>query len=329
MKHIVADTLNLDTKQYDPRSFLASISSWKNELIEPEEALLRANAEANPMEVAAARAYQIYQDELKKNQTMDFDDLIMKTIQLFESSPETLEFYQRKFRYIHVDEYQDTNEAQYRLVNMLAQGFRNLCVVGDADQSIYGWRGANMENILNFEKDYKDATVIKLEQNYRSTKTILQAANEVIEHNLNRKDKTLWTENESGDKITYYRADNAADEGYFVIKNIQKEIREKHRSYNDFAILYRTNAQSRTLEETFVKANIPTSWSVPIVSTIARKSWIFWPTCVWLPIRTIRCRLRASSMSRSAESAQLRSRNCKILPTCMAFHCTKRARALI
>ena len=169
------------------------------------------------MEVAAARAYQIYQDELKKNQTMDFDDLIMKTIQLFESSPETLEFYQRKFRYIHVDEYQDTNEAQYRLVNMLAQGFRNLCVVGDADQSIYGWRGANMENILNFEKDYKDATVIKLEQNYRSTKTILQAANEVIEHNLNRKDKTLWTENESGDKITYYRADNAADEGYFVI----------------------------------------------------------------------------------------------------------------
>ena len=257
MKHIVADTLNLDTKQYDPRSFLASISSWKNELIEPEEALLQANAEANPMEVAAARAYQIYQDELKKNQTMDFDDLIMKTIQLFESSPETLEFYQRKFRYIHVDEYQDTNEAQYRLVNMLAQGFRNLCVVGDADQSIYGWRGANMENILNFEKDYKDATVIKLEQNYRSTKTILQAANEVIEHNLNRKDKTLWTENESGDKITYYRADNAADEGYFVIKNIQKEIREKHRSYNDFAILYRTNAQSRTLEETFVKANIP------------------------------------------------------------------------
>ena len=257
MKHIVADTLNLDTKQYDPRSFLASISSWKNELIEPEEALLQANAEANPMEVAAARAYQIYQDELKKNQTMDFDDLIMKTIQLFESSPETLEFYQRKFRYIHVDEYQDTNEAQYRLVNMLAQGFRNLCVVGDADQSIYGWRGANMENILNFEKDYKDATVIKLEQNYRSTKTILQAANEVIEHNLNRKDKTLWTENESGDKITYYRADNATDEGYFVIKNIQKEIREKHRSYNDFAILYRTNAQSRTLEETFVKANIP------------------------------------------------------------------------
>lgn len=142
MKHIVADTLNLDTKQYDPRSFLASISSWKNELIEPEEALLQANAEANPMEVAAARAYQIYQDELKKNQTMDFDDLIMKTIQLFESSPETLEFYQRKFRYIHVDEYQDTNEAQYRLVNMLAKGFRNLCVVGDADQSIYGWRGA-------------------------------------------------------------------------------------------------------------------------------------------------------------------------------------------
>lgn len=257
MKHIVADTLNLDTKQYDPRGFLASISNWKNELVEPDEALRRAKAENNPMDEAAARAYGIYQDELKKNQTMDFDDLIMKTIQLFESSDETLEFYQRKFHYIHVDEYQDTNEAQYRLVNLLARGYRNLCVVGDADQSIYGWRGANMENIMNFEKDYKDATVIKLEQNYRSTKTILQAANEVIGHNLNRRDKTLWTENAAGDKITYYRADSAAGEGLFVISSIQKEMQEKNRKYSDFAILYRTNAQSRTLEETFVKAGIP------------------------------------------------------------------------
>ncbi|MBF0843195.1 UvrD-helicase domain-containing protein, partial [Streptococcus danieliae] len=143
----------------------------------------------------------------------------------FKESPETLAFYQRKFHYIHVDEYQDTNEAQYQLVSMLAQTYRNLCVVGDADQSIYGWRGANMENIMNFEEDYPDATVIKLEQNYRSTKTILQAANEVIENNINRKAKTLWTQNADGEKIHYYRADNANDEAFYVVKQIQQKMR--------------------------------------------------------------------------------------------------------
>ncbi len=170
---------------------------------------------------------------------------------------ETLAFYQRKFHYIHVDEYQDTNEAQYQLVSMLAQTYRNLCVVGDADQSIYGWRGANMENIMNFEEDYPDATVIKLEQNYRSTKTILQAANEVIENNINRKAKTLWTQNADGEKIHYYRADNANDEAFYVVKQIQQKMRAEGKHYGDFAVLYRTNAQSRVIEETFVKANIP------------------------------------------------------------------------
>ena len=256
MKHIVADTLNLDTKQFDPRTFLAAISNWKNDLIEPETALKKAQMEKDFMAENIANAYKIYQEELHKNQTMDFDDLIMKTIQLFEQDDDTLGYYQRKFHYIHVDEYQDTNEAQYRLVNMLAQGYRNLCVVGDADQSIYGWRGANMKNIMNFEQDYPDATVIKLEQNYRSTKVILQAANEVIEHNLERQAKTLWTQNNEGDKITYYRAQNANDEGAFVVKQIQAGLKQG-RNYRDFAILYRTNAQSRTLEETFVKTNVP------------------------------------------------------------------------
>ena len=256
MKHIVADTLNLDTKQYDPRSFLASISSWKNELIEPEEALLQANAEANPMEVAAARAYQIYQDELKKNQTMDFDDLIMKTIQLFESSPETLEFYQRKFRYIHVDEYQDTNYAQYMLVKLLTDQSRNLCVVGDDDQSIYGWRGADIRNILDFEKDYPDATVIKLEQNYRSTANILDAANQVIAHNSGRKEKKLWTEQGEGDPIRLFDAGDEREEAAWVADRI-RQLNRHGEPYGNMAILYRTNAQSRVLEEMLMRSAIP------------------------------------------------------------------------
>ncbi|HAQ9912473.1 TPA: UvrD-helicase domain-containing protein, partial [Enterococcus faecium] len=191
------------------------------------------------------------------NQCMDFDDLIMNTIRLFEEHPDSLTYYQNKFHYIHVDEYQDTNHAQYTLVNLLAGRFRNLCVVGDADQSIYGWRGADMQNILDFEKDYPDAAVILLEQNYRSTKNILSAANQVIENNSNRKPKNLWTENKEGNKITYYRADNERDETRFIVDRMQEEIRSNHRNYGDFAILYRTNAQSRVMEETLLKANIP------------------------------------------------------------------------
>ena len=208
-------------------------------------------------EEIAAKCYAAYQKELQYNQCMDFDDLIMNTIRLFEEHPDSLTYYQNKFHYIHVDEYQDTNHAQYTLVNLLAGRFRNLCVVGDADQSIYGWRGADMQNILDFEKDYPDAAVILLEQNYRSTKNILSAANQVIENNSNRKPKNLWTANKEGNKITYYRADNERDETRFIVDRMQEEIRSNHRNYGDFAILYRTNAQSRVMEETLLKANIP------------------------------------------------------------------------
>ena len=253
MKHIMAD-LNIDPKKYNPRAILSAISNAKNDLLTPEQYQEQASG---MFEDLVAKAYVEYQDRLQQDQAMDFDDLIMKTIDLFKEAPAVLEFYQRKFKYIHVDEYQDTNEAQYELVNMLAKASRNLCVVGDADQSIYGWRGANMENILNFEKDYPDATVIKLEQNYRSTKTILEAANKVIENNVNRKAKTLWTENAQGEKIHYYRGNTDSDEAYFVVKAIKEQMQQKGRQYRDFAILYRTNAQSRKIEETFVKANIP------------------------------------------------------------------------
>lgn len=253
MKHIMSD-LNIDPKKYNPRSILSAISNAKNDLLTPEQYEERASG---IFEELVAKAYHEYQTRLQQDQAMDFDDLIMKTIDLFKEAPAVLEYYQRKFKYIHVDEYQDTNEAQYELVNLLAKKNRNICVVGDADQSIYGWRGANMENILNFENDYSDATVIKLEQNYRSTKTILEAANKVIEHNVNRKAKTLWTENQQGEKIHYYRGDNDSDEAYFVVKTIKQEMQKNHRHYRDFAILYRTNAQSRKIEETFVKANIP------------------------------------------------------------------------
>lgn len=253
VKHILAD-LNLDPKRYDPKALLSTISNAKNDLQTPED---YAKAAASPFEQVTASVYAEYQKRLRSDQALDFDDLIMQTILLFKQEPETLEFYQRKFQYIHVDEYQDTNEAQYQLVHMLADGYRNLCVVGDADQSIYGWRGANMQNILDFQKDYPDAQVVMLEQNYRSTKTILQAANDVIKNNKKRQVKTLWTENQTGDKITYYRAQSELDEAYFVIKTIEGEMADHHRRYGDFAILYRTNAQSRAIEEAFVKSNIP------------------------------------------------------------------------
>ncbi|RCT82278.1 3'-5' exonuclease, partial [Enterococcus faecium] len=243
-----------DPKKYDPRSILGTISQAKNSLQTPQDF---AKMQGSYYEEIAAKCYAAYQKELQYNQCMDFDDLIMNTIRLFEEHPDSLTYYQNKFHYIHVDEYQDTNHAQYTLVNLLAGRFRNLCVVGDADQSIYGWRGADMQNILDFEKDYPDAAVILLEQNYRSTKNILSAANQVIENNSNRKPKNLWTENKEGNKITYYRADNERDETRFIVDRMQEEIRSNHRNYGDFAILYRTNAQSRVMEETLLKANIP------------------------------------------------------------------------
>lgn len=244
---------NVDPKKFDPRSILGTISSAKNELMTAEEYAKNAGGWYDQV---VSDVYTMYQKRLRKNQALDFDDLIMITIQLFQRVPEVLEFYQRKFQYIHVDEYQDTNRAQYLLVKLLASRFKNLCVVGDSDQSIYRWRGADIANILSFEKDYPSASVIFLEQNYRSTKRILQAANEVIEKNSNRKPKNLWTENDEGNKILYFRADSEAMEAQFVTGKIRELVNSGKRTYSDIAILYRTNAQSRVMEEVLLKSNI-------------------------------------------------------------------------
>lgn len=251
IKSILKDK-NMDPKKYDPRAILGTISSAKNELITPEE---YAKTAGDYFSQKVSDVYTEYQRRLLKNNALDFDDLIMTTITLFIRVPEVLEYYQRKFQYIHVDEYQDTNRAQYMLVKLLAQRFQNLCVVGDSDQSIYRWRGADITNILSFEKDYPRASVILLEQNYRSTKKILLAANMVIQNNMNRKPKNLWTENPEGNKIMYYRADSEQGEAQFVIGKIQEQIRNG-RKLSDIAILYRTNAQSRVIEESFLKSNI-------------------------------------------------------------------------
>lgn len=244
---------NFDPKKFDPRAILGSISSAKNELKTPEDF---AKLAGGYYDQVVSEVYDLYQKRLRKNSALDFDDLIMITIQLFQRVPEVLEHYQRKFQYIHVDEYQDTNRAQYMLVKFLANRFQNLCVVGDSDQSIYRWRGADIANILSFEKDYPKASVILLEQNYRSTKTILYAANEVIKNNLNRKPKNLWTENPEGNQIFYYRADSEQTEAQFVAGKIKEQVESGKRKYSDFAILYRTNAQSRVMEEVLLKSNL-------------------------------------------------------------------------
>jgi DNA helicase II / ATP-dependent DNA helicase PcrA len=252
IKGILKDK-NLDPKKNDPRAILGAISSAKNELITPEE---YAKTAGGYFEQTVSDIYTEYQKRLRKNQALDFDDLIMMTIQLFQRVPEVLEYYQRKFQYIHVDEYQDTNRAQYMLVKFLANRFKNLCVVGDSDQSIYRWRGADIANILSFEKDYPDAKVILLEQNYRSTKRILLAANKVIENNVTRKAKNLWTENPEGNKLVYYRADSEQGEAQFVAGKIKELTREGKYKLSDVAILYRTNAQSRVMEEVLLKSNL-------------------------------------------------------------------------
>ncbi|WP_108671823.1 DNA helicase PcrA [Peribacillus acanthi] len=252
IKQILKDK-NMDPKKFDYRSILGTISSAKNELMDADEYEKTAG---QFYEKTVAEVYKEYQKRLRKNQSLDFDDLIMTTIQLFQRVPEVLEYYQRKFQYIHVDEYQDTNRAQYMLVKLMAARFKNLCVVGDSDQSIYRWRGADISNILSFEKDYSNSKTIMLEQNYRSTKKILQAANEVISNNANRKAKNLWTENAEGNKIVYYRADSEQGEAQFVAGKILDLTREKDKSLQDIAILYRTNAQSRVMEEVLLKSNI-------------------------------------------------------------------------
>ena len=253
MKRILKQ-LNLDPKKWNERSILGTISNAKNDLIDD----VAYAAQAGDMYTQiVAQCYTAYQKELRQSESVDFDDLIMLTLRLFDQNPDVLTYYQQKFQYIHVDEYQDTNHAQYQLVKLLASRFKNICVVGDADQSIYGWRGADMQNILDFEKDYPQAKVVLLEENYRSTKTILQAANEVIKNNKNRRPKNLWTQNADGEQIVYYRADDELDEAVFVARTIDELGRSQNFLHKDFAVLYRTNAQSRTIEEALLKSNIP------------------------------------------------------------------------
>ncbi len=251
----VLKELNLDPKQYEPRTMLNAISDAKNECINEKMYRERMNNQ-NPYENIIADVYDAYAGKLRQNQSLDFDDLIMKTIELFKKAPEVLAYYQNRFQYIHVDEYQDTNNSQYQLVSLLADKFKNICVVGDSDQSIYRWRGADIGNILSFEKDYADAEVILLEQNYRSTKRVLQAANDVISKNSSRYDKELRTENGEGDPIYVYKASDEKSEARFVIQKILELQKEEGLSLDQFAILYRTNAQSRVIEEYLVQSNI-------------------------------------------------------------------------
>lgn len=253
VRNVMKD-LNLDTKRFEPKAVLAAISGAKNALLTPEQ---YADRQGDYFQSIVADVYARYQERLKSNNAVDFDDLIMLTIRLFREEPEVLEYYQNRFRYIHVDEYQDTNHAQYVLCRLLADKHRNICVVGDSDQSIYRWRGADITNILNFEKDYPEAKTVLLEQNYRSTSIILDAANAVISHNVGRKAKNLWTDRRGGDPIVVCQADTEQEEGRFVAAEIRRNVESGKWRYGDHAVLYRTNAQSRVIEETLIKAEIP------------------------------------------------------------------------
>lgn len=252
VKKILKD-MDYDPKVYNPRAIRNKISSCKNEMIMPRDYEKYAVSE---YEKVVLKVYEKYEEKLRRNNSVDFDDLLILPIRLFNENKDILEKYQDRFKYVLIDEYQDTNEAQYILTKLISSKYRNITCVGDDSQSIYSFRGANYKNILNFEKDYKDAKTILLEQNYRSTKTILNAANDVIRNNKARKDKNLWTANEEGEKIKYYRAYNERDEAQYTIRKI-KELVAKNVSYQDIAILYRTNAQSRTLEEEMLKENMP------------------------------------------------------------------------
>ena len=252
MKQIFKD-LEVNQKVLKERGVLGVISSAKNEMISPEEFLLSAKADGDSRLQRIGELYMEYQKRLKKNNALDFDDLLVKTVELFQAKQEVLEYYQDRFRYIMVDEYQDTNTVQFKLVSLLAAKYRNICVVGDDDQSIYRFRGANIKNILSFEETFPGAKVIKLEQNYRSTKMILDSANEVIKNNAGRKDKTLWTENEVGERPVFREFGSSFDEAEWVVRDIVK----KGGPWKDYAILYRTNAQSRLFEEKCIAYNLP------------------------------------------------------------------------
>lgn len=251
----VCKKLQIDTKNLKEKAILGKISACKDELIGAEQFLKETQNDFGMKKIAMA--YSEYQKQLKSNNAMDFDDLIFKTVELFRMNPDVLESYQERFKYIMVDEYQDTNTAQFKLISLLAGKYRNLCVVGDDDQSIYGFRGANINNILDFEKIFNDAHVIKLEQNYRSTQNILDAANQVISNNYGRKSKTLWTDNGEGEKINFTAYNTGFDEANGIVSDIKTKVEERKYDYRDIAILYRTNAQSRALEEKFVQNNIP------------------------------------------------------------------------
>ena len=247
--------LQIDTKIYRERNLLAAISAAKNEMVSPKEFRLRAEGDFSRQRIASV--YEEYEKQMKANNALDFDDLLVKAVQLLKTQPDVLDYYQERFRYIMVDEYQDTNNVQFQFVSTLAAKYRNLCVVGDDDQSIYKFRGADIRNILNFENVFEDAKVIKLEQNYRSTGTILDAANAVIRNNRGRKDKTLWTDNGQGEKIELRQFDTGYDEAEYIVGDIRGHVDSGDCSYNDNAVLYRTNAQSRLFEEKLVSANIP------------------------------------------------------------------------
>ena len=251
----VCRRLELDSKLYKERAVLSVISNAKNEYISPNEFQLQVRGDFRMEKMA--QAYLEYQKELKKNNALDFDDLLVKTVELFQSCPDVLESYQERFRYIMVDEYQDTNTVQFKLISILAKKYHNLCVVGDDDQSIYKFRGANIKNILDFEEVFPDAKVVKLEQNYRSTKHILDTANAVIAHNMGRKEKALWTENGEGEPVFFQQFQTGYDEAEYVAGEIRKKVKNGEGEYKDFAVLYRTNAQSRLFEEKFLYANIP------------------------------------------------------------------------
>ncbi|MCX7771589.1 MAG: UvrD-helicase domain-containing protein, partial [Clostridia bacterium] len=248
------EQLQINDKNFPPRSIQHEIGRAKDELIGPAEFKRLYASDYRLSKVAAI--YELYQNKLKSNNALDFDDIILLTIRILSNFPEVLEYYSDKFRYVMVDEYQDTNTAQYMLVSMLAGSHNNICVVGDDDQMIYGWRGANLRNILDFEKDFPNCRIIKLEQNYRSTKTILDAANSVIKNNNDRKEKELWTKNQDGSPLKRYEASDEHDEAYFVA-GVMKYLKASGRSYNDMAILYRLNAQSRVFEEVLMKQGIP------------------------------------------------------------------------
>ncbi len=245
---------NLDEKKFPVRSVAAVISDAKNKLLDPEGFSYKASGY---YEQKIVDIYKSYQKRLKNNNALDFDDIIMLTVRLFQQNQQVFRYYQDKFRYIMVDEYQDTNHAQYMLIKLLASEYRNLCVVGDDDQSVYGWRGADIQNILDFERDYPEAKVIKLEQNYRSTQIILSAANAVVKNNETRKEKSLWTENPEGQSVVCYVGNDERDESAYVVERIQRLHELEGRPFNDFAVLYRTNAQSRALEERLMKASTP------------------------------------------------------------------------